>query len=115
MDYLSDHGLSGMPLEGHVMVIDDVTSDLPPRMKRKLQMDHELLAAHAQFYLMRKEKDARGKRVLRFAHGCRVYSIRRPREFLAFLRTQPEHLAELVGYVRDALFERFREDAARAT
>ena len=110
MEYLSELGLTGMPLEGHLMVIDDVVSDVTPRTKRRLIMDHERLAARAQYHLMPKERDGEGREVLRFAHGGRAYEVRRAEEFLTFLRTEPEHLAELVRFVRDALFERFRED-----
>jgi hypothetical protein len=114
--YLSDYGLSGTSLEGHLIVLDDVLDpDVRSAPERQeLLLDHELLVATAQLHLLANYMtlDDAGLERLTFRHGEWVWEIYDAADLLEFLREEPEHLAELVALVREALFERFRQDAS---
>jgi hypothetical protein len=121
VDYLSDHGLSGMNPASTAILLDDLLNSdrVSNRERRLLLLDHERLAAEAQFFLLYQHdgftrEDETGLTYLTFRHGEYACDIYDSEEFLDFLREEPEHLASLTELVREALFSRFAEDAAQA-
>jgi hypothetical protein len=79
-------------------------------------MNHELLAAAAEFHLMYTfmVQDEFGCEYLPLKHGNWAWSICDCCELLDFLRQDVEHLALPTSLVRKALFVRFIEDANAA-
>jgi hypothetical protein len=118
MKHLSHHGLIGIPLEGRLAVIDSILDEdeSTPQERRELLVDHELLAAAAEFHLMYTfmVQDEFGCEYLPVKHGNRAWCIYDCCGFLDFLRQDAEHLALLTSLVREALFVRFIEDAGAA-
>jgi hypothetical protein len=116
--FLSDHGLIGMSLEARLMVIDAILDEdeSTPDERRELLLNHELLAAAAEFHLMYTfmVQDEFGCEHLTLNHGNRAWNIYECSEFLNFLRQDAGHLTLLTSLVREALFARFIEDAASA-
>jgi hypothetical protein len=116
--FLSDHGLIGMSPEGRLMLMDTILDEdeSTPEERPELLVNHELLAATAEFHLMYTfmVQDAFGCEYLPLKHGNWVWSIYDCSEFLDFLRRDADHLALPTSLVREALFVRFIEDAAAA-
>jgi hypothetical protein len=109
--YRLQDGLIGMPLDAHLMVIDELLdADLSDgEQRRELLINHELLAAQAEFFVrirtLRRDKD--GEKYVPLRGGRRAYGLD---EFFDHLKRDPEHLSALTSLVRDALFRRFVED-----
>jgi hypothetical protein len=97
--YPLQDGLVGMPLEAHLMVIDELLdAELSDgERRRELLIDHELLAAQAEVFVL--------------SGGRRAFSSA---AFFDQVKLDPEYLHALTSLVRDALFWRFVEDAAAA-
>jgi hypothetical protein len=116
VDFLSAHGLIGMPLRGHLAVIDDV---LEPDVRsaaerRKLLLDHELLAATAELHLMLSfmVEDDDGQSYLALKDGEWAWDIYTVEDFLEYLQEEcPRRLGRLTGLIRKALFHRLQHDA----
>jgi hypothetical protein len=116
--FLSDHGLIGMSPEARLMVIDAILDEdeSTPEERRELLVNHELLAAAAEFHLMYTfmVQDEFSCEYLPLKHGNWAWCIYDCSGFLDFLRQDADHLALLTSLVREALFVRFIEDAAAA-
>ena len=84
-----------------------------PAERRELIMNHELLAAAVEFFLMRRlmARDKYGSPYLPLKSGKRAYHLE---DFCECLERHPKHLARLTTLIRDALFVRFVRDAAAA-
>ena len=84
-----------------------------PDERRELLMNHELLAATVEFFLLH-------PLMVQDKHGCAYVPLKRGKrayyldEFLECLERDPDHLARLTSLVREALFVRFVHDAAAA-
>jgi hypothetical protein len=113
--YSLKHSLIRMPLEGHLIAISNLFDGgiLMPEERRELLMNHELLAAAVEFFLMHRlmAKDKHGYAYLPLKRGKRAYDLD---EFLECLERDPKHLARLTSLIRKALFVRFVHDAAAA-
>ncbi len=114
--YSLKHSLIKVPLEAHLMVIDSLLDGqiLRPEDRRELLMNHQLLAAAAEFFLTHPlmVEDKHGVAYLPLKHGGRAYRLD---QFVECLERDPEHLTRLTSLIREALFARFVEDAAAAT
>jgi hypothetical protein len=114
VEYLTDLGLSGMCPESIAILLDDLleADRVSAEGRSLLLMNHQRLAAEAQFYLLCPyEPD--GLTFLSFKHGEYAYSIYDGEEFLEFLEQEPEHLNELTELVRRALFIRLEQDLGK--
>jgi hypothetical protein len=113
--YSLKHSLIRMPLPGHLIAISSFLDRgaLIPEERRELIMDHELLAAAVEFFLIRPlmTRDKHGYTYVPLKHGKRAYSLD---EFLECLERDPKHLRRLTSLIREALFARFVHDAAAA-
>jgi|ERR1700729_1667895 len=113
--YSLKYSLIRMPLEGHLMVINNLLDGgvLMPEERRELLMNHELLAATVEFFLMHPlmAHDKHGCAYLPLKHGKRAYDLD---QFLECLEKDSEHFARLTWLIREALFARFVQDAAAA-
>ena len=113
--YSLKYSLIRMPLGDQLTVIDSLLDAgiLMPQERRELLMNHELLAATVEFFLMHPllTQDKRGFAYVPLRHGKRAYDLD---QFLECLERDPEHLARLTALVREALFARFIQDVAAA-
>ncbi|MGA8574180.1 MAG: hypothetical protein WB609_00635 [Candidatus Cybelea sp.] len=113
--YSLKHSLVRMPLQGHLIAISSFLDGgiLRPEERRELIMNHELLAAAVEFFLMHRlmARDKHGCAYLPLKRGKRAYFLD---DFLDCLERNPEHLARLTSLIREALFVRFVLDAAAA-
>ncbi|HTA54737.1 MAG TPA: hypothetical protein VK755_08360 [Candidatus Acidoferrales bacterium] len=113
--YTLKYSLIRMPIRGHLAVIDNLLDAgvLMPEERRELLMNHELLAATVEFFLMNPlmAQDKRGFAYVPLKRGKRAYHLD---QFLECLERDPEHLARLTSLVREALFARFVQDVAAA-
>jgi hypothetical protein len=113
--YSLKYSLIRMPLRGQLTIIDKLLDAgiLMPEERRELLMNHGLLAATVEFFLMHPlmAHDARGCAYLPLRRGERAYDLD---QFLECLERTPEHLARLTSLIRAALFSRFVQDAAAA-
>lgn len=111
--YRLKDGLIGRSLDGHLAVLDDLLNAevFSHEERRSILMDHEGLAAMAEFFLRYPAlvEDEDGCSYLPLWDGKRAYDLD---EFLDFLEHDRDHLQRLIALVRDALFARFVEDAA---
>ena len=113
--YSLKHSLIRMQLEGHLIAVNSLLDGgiLLPETRRELLMNHELLAATVEFFLMQQfmVQDKHGCAYLPLKHGKRAYDLD---EFLDCLERDPKHLRRLTSVIREALFVRFVHDAAAA-
>lgn len=113
--YRLKYSLIRMPLRGHLTVINDLLDAgiLMPEERRELLMNHELLAATVEFFLMHPlmAQDKRGFAYVPLRRGKRAYDLG---EFLECLERDPKHLARLTSLIREALFAKFLQDVAAA-